>query len=231
MKLRILITVLCIVTLTHAYGQKISNIDFDLIKTNIQDSTSTSFYPLLIERFLKADSTLTAKEYEFIYYGNIYYEHYEPYGESEAESKFLELYRDEKYKKAIPFGDKVLKENPVNLKILFKMLVCFNVLGDKTTARHYADLYFPLLECIFNSGDGKDFQTAYVVIKVSDEYEILADLQLNRTRQALVDDTDVLTIDENNQKVKDGEKKITSLYFNVSKPLDFLQQEFRNSNE
>lgn len=231
MKIKTLIAFLCVSTLTCTYGQKISNVNFDFIKTKVTDSTSTLFYPLLVERFINADTTLTEKEYDLIYFGNIYSENYKPYSTSEAEEKFLELYYQEKYADAIPFGEQVLKENPVNLKVSFKMLVCHNVLGDKIKAKHYARRYFPLLGCIYNSGDGKDIQTAFVVLKVADEYEILADLGLNSKGQALVGDTDVLTIDKRKQKVKKGDKKIESLYFNVSKPLDYLQQEFSKSNK
>ena len=229
MKRKTLMALFCVFILIYTHGQKISNIDFDFINTKIKDSTSTFFYPLLINRFVKVDTTLTEKEYELIYYGNTYSEKYKPYSTSEAEKKFFELYRQEKYKEAIPFGKEVLKENPINLKISFRMLVCFNVLGDKITAKHYANRYFPLLNCIYNSGDGKSIQTAFVVLKVDDEYEILDDLGLSSKGQALVGDTDVLTIDKKNQKVKKGEKKISSLYFNVTKPLDYLQQEFRKN--
>lgn len=231
MKSKTIMTILSVFFLINTYGQKISNIDFDFIKTKIQDSSSTLFYPLLIERFINADTTLTEKEIELIYYGNVFSESYKPYSTSEAEKKFMELYRQEKYKEAIPFGEEVLKENPINLKISFKMLVCYNVLGDKTTAKHYANRYFPLLDCIYYSGDGKSIQTAFVVLKVPDEYEILSSLELQSKGQALVGDTDVLTIDKKNQKAEKGKKKISSLYFNVSKPLDHLQKEFSKSNK
>lgn len=231
MKIKPLVTLLLIVITAYSFGQKISNIDFDLIKSKIKDSTSTFYYPTLIDRFVRADTTLTLEEYEYIYYGNVFSENYKPYETSENEEKFLEFYNQKKYNDAIPFGEKVLKENPINLKISFKMCVCQNSLGDKTKAKFYANRYFPLLNCIYNSGDGTSIETAYVVLKVPDEYEILADLELSSTKQALIGDTDLLTINTKNQKVKEGEKKIESLYFNVSKLLDNLQQEFRKNNK
>lgn len=106
------------------------------------------------------------------------------------------------------------------------MLVCHTTLGDKKTAKTYANKYFSLLDAIYSSGDGRSIETAYVVIKVADEYELLADLKLSCTKQALIEDTDLLTISTQNQK---EEPKITELYFNVSKPLDYLAQEFKKN--
>lgn len=222
-----LIIVLLIVSITqYIFGQKISNIDFDSIKLTTQDSSSNNYYPLLLNRFQQCDTTLTETEYKFIYYGNIYKESYNPYGTSDNEKKFIELYKQEKFNEAIPYGQEVIIENPVNIKVLYKMLVCHHKLGHKLTAKKYADMYFPLLNVIYSSGDGKSIKTSYVVIKVSDEYEILRDLELTMTRQSLVEDTDVLTIETKGQKHKKGNKKIKSLYFNVSKPLGNLLQQF-----
>ena len=120
-----------------------------------------------------------------------------------------------------------MEENPVNPKISFKLLVCHSVLDDTLKARHYAKRYFPLLDCIYYSGDGNSIETAYVVINVKDEYEILADLELSMTMQSLVGNTDVLTLNTKNQKVEEGYEKVGKLYFNVSKPLNYLSEQFR----
>lgn len=211
-------------------GQKISNIDFDLIKSHTQDSTSSFYYPLLIQRFLQFDTTLTEKEFCFIYYGNVFKDNYNPYGTGEDEEKFIQLFRQKNIQEAIPFGQKALIDNPVNLNILYKMLICFHNMGDKTTARKYANLYYGLLEEIYKSGDGRKIESAYVVIKVSDEYQILNDLELESTGQALLKgETDRLTINTKGQKKVKGRKKISELYFNVSKPFEHMSKQFKMS--
>lgn len=226
-----LLTLVVFATTNILFGQKISNIDFDLIKSQTQDSTSIYYYPVLIERFLQFDTTLTDREFCMIYYGNVFTDKYNPYGTGENEEKFMELYKQKKYQDAIPFGQNALIDNPVNLKIIFKMLVCFHVLEDKLTAKKYAQLYFGLLDEIYKSGNGQNIKSAYVVIKVEDEYEILSDLELIMKRQALVDGpTDILTIETKGQKPKRGEKKIKQLYFNVNKPFSSLRQQFKDKD-
>ena len=230
-QLRKSIVLIVLVLSQNLFGQKVSNIDFDEIKLAVQDSSSILFYPLLIERFHWQDAMLTSEEYKYIYYGNIYSDNYNPYGESDNEKKFIEIFNQKKYEEAIPYGEDVIKENPVNLKVLLRMLHCHHQLGNKETAQDYANMYFSLLSVIYASGDGKSIETAYVVIKVSDEYVILNDLDLTRTKQALVGYTDILTIDTKGQKPKKGEKKIKSLYFNVSKPFEYLQKLFKDEKE
>lgn len=211
-------------------AQKISDIDFDDIKLRTRDSLSEYYYPLLLHRFLQGDSTLTPQEYRYIYYGNVYYDKYNPYGTSENEKKFLELYTQKEYREALKPGLEELNENPVNMTLLYRVMVCYYRLGEKETMNQYVDMYFSLLNTIYYSGDGKSIQTAYVVIKVQDEYEILSDLELERTKQALVGKTDVFTISPKGQKPAKGEKKIRELYFNVSHPLGFLYRQFQKKD-
>lgn len=210
------------------YGQKISNIDFDAIKLAIQDSSSIYYYPLLMERFQQLNSYRTEIEYMYMYYGNVYSDKYNPYGEisDSNEKKFRELFRQKKFDEAIPYGQEIIRKNPINLQILHYMLICHHEIGDKITAEKYANMYFPLLNVIKNSGDGNSINTAYVVIMVSDEYEILNSLGLTiKNRQTLYgQQTDVFKISSAGQKPSKGEKKIKELYFNVSKPLGSFQR-------
>jgi hypothetical protein len=226
-----LLTLVVFCTTNFLFGQKISNIDFDLIKSQTQDTTSTFYYPVLIQKFLQFDTTLTDKEFCYIYYGNVFTDKYNPYGTGEDEKKFMEFYKQEKFQEAIPFGLNTLIDNPVNLKILYKMLVCYHKLGDKITAKKYANLYFGLLNEIYKSGDGKSIETAFVVIKVNDEYQVLNDLELQSKGQALLSNgpTDRLSIDTKNQKKVKGRKKISELYFNVAKPFEHMSNQFKKS--
>ena len=170
---------------------------------------------------IEGDTNLTIEDFAFIYYGNVFTDSYNPYGLSKDQSKFMELYRAKKYKKAIAYGEKVLKENPVNLKITFKMMVCHHVLEELDQAKLYAKRYFPVLDCIYKGGDGLSEETAYVVIMVADEYEIMANMKVSMTSQSLVRNTDVLTL-----KKQEG-ITIEKLYFNVSMPLKNMAEKFK----
>lgn len=223
-----LLTVVSILVISFSYAQKISKIDFDDVKAKTLDSFSVYYYPLLLEKFQKLDTTMTWAENKYLYYGNVYYKNYDPYGLSEKEEKFMKVYKQQKYKEAIALGLEAMKENPINLKLIYKLLICYHQSGDKELARRYAWMYFSLLNVIYTSGDGKGVETAMVVTRVSDEYEILADLELTLTKQSLLKgNTDMMTVNTKNQKVKKGQKKVKALYFNVSMPMSHLIQQFK----
>jgi len=209
-------------------AQMVGEIDFDNIKALTQDSLSETYYPKLINRFMSYDTTLTEYEYKLLYYGNVFTDAYNPYATSDAENEFLELYNKQEYTKAIPLGMKVLEENPINTTVLFKMLVIYNQLADEINEERFAMLYYGLLTQVYYSGDGKTCESAMVVIRVTDEYEIMAELQVNLEMQALVGDCDLIEFDTKSQKLENGEKPLKELYFNVRMPLDYLNKQFGN---
>jgi len=57
----------CFVTLI--IGQNKLDINFESIKSTIENSDSEYYYPILLKRFNDFDSTLTRQEYALIYYG------------------------------------------------------------------------------------------------------------------------------------------------------------------
>jgi len=228
---KFLAVTLFFVLMQSIFAQKVSNIDFTDIKSKTQDSTSIYYYPFLVKRFQVNDTTLSMLDMKYIYYGNVYYASYNPYDGSENEEKFNELYKEKKYSEAVVYGLAAFKENPVNARLLYNMIVCYDKIEDRVTAQKYANRYFALLDAIYASGDGKSLKTAYVVIRVPDEYEILGDKELQITKQALVQDVDVLTINTKLQKPDKGEKKVKELYFNVRMPLLYLHEQFKKENE
>lgn len=212
-------------SISPTYGQSATNLRFNEVSKEINDSNSTNFYPKLIERFLRHDTTLTEKENTLIYYGNYFYQNYSPYSRHRKEDKFLKYYFAENYNKAIPIGKKIIQDNPVNIKVLLKLLVSYYQIGDTLNTDLYADMYFDLIEVILNSGDGNSITTAYVVINVSDEYEVLKYFELESKGQVLSVETDILTIDTVNQKTISGKEKIEKLYFNVGYPNSYITYE------
>ena len=210
-----------IISINISFSQKISNVDYTLIEKNIKDPSSLFFYPNLTELFSK-NITMTSKEYIHLYYGNVYYKNYNPYGGGDSVKVFKDLVRNKDYRKAIPIGKKILEENPVNLDVLYKMLVCYHYLEIKDTAQIYANKYYTFIDVIMASGDGKSIETAYVVNCVNDEYQIIFNLDLKTKGQALLNDgpTDLLYIDTKRQKKIKGQKKIKEVYFNITKYWD-----------
>ena len=80
--------------------------------------------------------------------------------------------------------------------------------------------YNNILSAIFDSGDGKTAATAFVVMCVSDEYEVMASMQVENTAQSLNGNCDVMDLKKN-------DINIDKLYFNVSKPLEAMMKMFK----
>lgn len=202
------------------FSQKIGKVDFDEIKAKCFGKNASFPYENLSKRLLDLDTTLSPEEYSMVYYGVVFTEKYAPYDESKLNDQFYELYKKQEYKKAIPIGQEILKENPVNLRMIFKLLVCCNQLGEKVLERKLAKTYFGLLNAIYYSGDGYTNETAMVVAYVSDEYEILADMELVSGDQYLSGECDVFP-------VKTKKRKDIDMHFNVHFPLDHLAKQFK----
>ncbi|MFT5823616.1 MAG: hypothetical protein ACI8ZM_004878 [Crocinitomix sp.] len=220
--------ILCILT-SPLFGQKISNVDFDSIKAEISDSNSTYFYPSLVKRFQKQDTTLSNVEFNHLYYGNVFQENYYPYGSTDQQRLFAEAYKkNESFAKTEELGLAVLNENPVNLDVLLKMVFLYNREKDVGKATIFAKLYVSFLEVIYASGTGENCSAGFVVISVDDEYRITGDLGLTVVRQALVGSCDHLIFSRKGQKRK---SRIKGLFFNVKMPLSYLAKSYQHSDD
>lgn len=224
-------SIFCLLTVffvSIAYGQKIARIDFDEIKRAVSDSTSVNYYPTLVARVLDLDTTLSTEEYKCLYYGNVFQSYYHPYGATDKQKEFREKYNiEEGFRETERLGLEVLRENPVNLKVLLKMIFLYNKNDQKDKATVYAKIYVSFLEVIYASGTGKDCENGFVVISVDDEYRIAGNLGLTVVQQALVGECDRLKFSRKGQKRRN---RIKELYFNVRMPLTYLSKSFDKSD-
>ncbi|MDE7125005.1 MAG: DUF4919 domain-containing protein, partial [Muribaculaceae bacterium] len=60
-------------------GRRIVRPDLETIKSETTDPTSSRYYPKLMQSYLSNDTTLTAEDFRFLYYGYLFQEDYEPY--------------------------------------------------------------------------------------------------------------------------------------------------------
>jgi hypothetical protein len=209
------------------FAQQVGRIDFDKIRRNISDSTSHFYYPDLLNRIWANDTTLTQSEYKHLYYGSVFQSSYHPYGSSFNKKEFTELYEKADYAASVERGLLVMRENPVDIEVILKMLFSYIELNNGAMARIYTIHYFGFLDVIYGSGDGESIETAYVVISVDDEYRVVGDLELSVRQQYLIEDTDLLIFEKKGQRKIRG-KKIKQLYFNVHMPLLSLSKSFED---
>jgi len=88
--------------------------------------------------------------------------------------------------------------------------------GDVANAKKYHDIEFGLLNSITKNGNGVSCETGYPVVQVSEEYVILAFLQVQPIKQSLIK-KDGLACDQLDVKTADGTAK--TYYFDIRKTL------------
>ncbi len=211
-----------------SFSQKISRIDFDHIHTSISDSSSLYFYPSLINRLINQDTTLTTLEFQHLYYGNVFQASYHPYGATEKQKLFDDAFlQNNDFDRIEIMGLDVLQENPINLKVMYQLILLYNHTKSLTKAKRMATLYVGFLEVIYGSGTGQSQDDSFVVISVDDEYCITGDLGLTVIKQTLINSCDRLNFSKKGQNRKN---RIKVLYFNVKMPLSYLSKSFQNSD-
>lgn len=153
-------------------AQEELKIDYKEIKQRIEDPKSKDFYPTLLKRYNEFDEKLTLEEYSLIYYGFAYQDNY--LKNQLDEKKLSTLEQQEKYDELISMCEKILKLNPVSLKANDLMAYSlYKTDKSETEWKKYQNRYRTLRKVITYSGDGLSCETAFKVIFVSDEYNML----------------------------------------------------------
>jgi hypothetical protein len=189
--------------------------DYDLIKKEIQDSSSIFYYPKLISRLAQFDTTLNIEDYRHLYYGYLFQNEYKPYWNSPDEEKLVKFYRSEKieekdYDEIIKLASHSIEEFPFDLRQMNFLGYIYHLKGDDEMAKKVSYRFQGSFGAIMSSGDGKTCESGYHVISVSHEYVMLSMFQFQMKQQSFTGDCDYLEL------VKD-ERNIDGIYFNIEK--------------
>lgn len=204
-----------------SYAQEILHIDYPAIKEYVTNHSDE--FQQLMQRFEENDTSLTREDKALVYYG---YSFTPAYKGSMDEylpdfKEFNELIKSEKHEEAYEIGKNILKRNPVSLKLLFNMYGLAGKLEkDISEAKNYSYKYASLLYTIAFSGDGKTEDTAFKVICINDEYQVMKVIFRveNIKGQSLINKCDMIEFEncvnfEGNQ-----------MYFDISRSLDQLRE-------
>jgi len=211
--------------LGFAQNMSIKKPNYNQIKKNINQKSSNFYYPKLLEKFSKADTTMTLEEKRHLYYGFIHQEGYSPYTRSDyTDSLRITLkkkdYSADDLNNIVKYSDSLLVHNPFSLKAINykiyaekRMKDSINHLKDYTKMRIITD-------AMLSSGDGHSKETAFFVISPTHEYNLLSLLGYKfGGKQNLIDHYDYLTLKENEYDVK-------GLYFDISASLNHMNSLF-----
>ena len=164
--------------------------DYKKIKNEILNKDSKFYYPTLFERYAKNDSTLVEEEYHYLYFGYTFNKNYDPYFSHDSLQNFLKLFNKENlsendYGNLLNLGNKILAEYPFDLRIMTLMAYLYNEHGNKEMARKIGKKNAYVIGAIMNSGDGRTVSTAFYVICIADEYQLIKMFHLKFGDQAL----------------------------------------------
>ena len=203
--------------------------DYKRIKKEINTKGSEFYYPELLRRFQEADTTLTAEQLYYFYYGTATRPDYNPYRLSNYDGLKEALGGDEVteegWRKAAQVVDEELESDPTNLRFhVYRQMVYSNLYGKES--QEATDAYnqvIMLFTTITSSGNGKTPETAFQVISTTDEYGMMDMLGLSLKSQSLVErhgrSYDLMEFQENNYELE-------SLYFDVTVCMEAMHKMF-----
>jgi hypothetical protein len=211
-----------------AQNYNIEKPDYDKIEKNISDVNSNFFYENLFKRYLAADTTLSIDEKRHIYYGYTFQKEYNPMSNSNFEDSLRIYYRkpeltNSDYPKIIEFSEKVLEENPFDLRALHFSMIAYEQNQNSSAYLKNRFKFDLIIDVIMSSGDGIAKDSAFYVIYVSHEYDLIDIIGFNfGGEQSLIDNQfDYLKLDTNQYHLE-------GFYFDISPSLNYLGNLFKN---
>lgn len=195
-------------------------VDFNNIKSVVTSETSIFYYPRLFERYQKNDTSLSVEEYRYLYYGFTFQEQYKPYLRLEAENKVKDLLeadtlKSDDFKKLYNACKEILQKHPFSVRYLLTMGVACSKLGLAKEATANFFKYDRIISAILSSGDGATEGSAWCVIQIPDEYELVRALGFEPTGEQRFLSNSLCDF----IFVEDNEYNIEGFYFDISKPF------------
>jgi len=193
--------------------------DYDLIEKEIKNDKSIFFYPALMERYMKNDTTLTMEEYKYLYYGYVYQPKYHPYWHCDNIEKLVEYYKKEDLTEAdkdaiIKLAMECIEDFPFDIRQMNMISYTYHLKGDEKNSYIWAMKTGNIIYTILSTGSGLNQDEAWHVIITGHEYEIIRSLEFEAAGQALVPPYfDVISLKKNDTDIK-------AFYFNVQKILE-----------
>jgi hypothetical protein len=153
--------------------------------------------------------------------------HYQPEGGDydEPRTAMLDAFNAQDCVKALAAADKVLNAVFIDITAHIVSGRCFELASDSAKAAFHRTVARGLMASILASGDGKTPKTAFVVVTISEEYDVLTALRLKPTLQALVQD-DGHSYDKQDAKSATGET--ATLFFQIDRPMAWLSRSLQH---
>lgn len=178
---RILLTLMLFaVSLTGTVTMRAQGVDLDDIKARSTDPASAYYYPTLLKRFMSNDTSMTADDYRYFYYGTLFSEDFNPYRPNPYEKEIQalsnvylkreHLTRSEK-KEVERIARLSLANNPLDLRQMMYMTYVYESNRKYNLAKIWRNKLSNILLTISRSGTGVDPGHARVVVYPRHEFD------------------------------------------------------------
>lgn len=151
---------------------------------------------------------------------------YKPYGGDidDPRQAMIAAFNKSDCAKAIAEGDKILAVSYVDITTHLVLGRCYEQTNSAAKAEFHRAVAHGLMDSIMASGDGKTTKTAFIVITVTEEYDVLRASRLTLKLQSLVQ-ADGHSYDSMQVKTESGTD--TTVYFQIDGPMTWLSKSLR----
>ena len=229
--LKIILVFLLFLNNVNAQDVEFRTVDYNAIEKTIKDKKSEYYYPTLMERFQKMDTTLNVEHLYHLYYGQTLQKEFDinavitkpknietienkESAPTPAEVKILKEYYTEIYQNQ-PFVDLS------NIEIL---AIIYSFEENEVMVKKLLKMYYGMVDALLLTGDGYSLDSAIDVIAVKHEYNLLNLFGLYSEKQSLQNEKgrsyDLLS-------AKNEEDKEFEVYFDVTRLFEFYDKKFK----
>jgi len=201
---------------------KVYGLPLDTLKVMVKKHPK--YFTHLKNKWQKEPGKMSQDELMLAYYGSTFLPDYQPVKEDKAVERIAKTMAELDFNNAIIEGENLISVYPLNSRLYMLLGYAYKKIGERQKSKLYYKKYADLLRIPLYSGTGKNFENAYIVRTISDEYLILNQNDLELVQQELRYNRrmpfDVLLIkpkskDNKRAKVLPKEK----MYFNVYMPF------------
>ncbi len=182
------------------------------------------YFESLREKYKRDYTDLTLDECFMLYYGFSSHKRYSPYfGSTDDEITNLRnsLYQGD-YKQVIKNAEIILEKDLSQLEAYLLLARAYLYTGNKDKAYENYYKYTVFLESIIATGDGRSFDSPFIVINIHDEYVIMNYLGITSNSQSLNNMGEhTYDVHQYYKDMQDGE-----MYFLIDKPFSSMGKVF-----
>lgn len=197
--------------------------NYSQIESNVKSQSSSFYYPNLLKKYFDANSSMSLEEARHLYYGYVFHENYVPTDTSSYNNKLaITLSRGSftpsDYAEILEYSNALLLQDPFNLRALNAKLLVLAQQNNTEEYKKVAQQRSIVQNAIVSTGDGMTEKTAFYVIKVAHEYDILPFLGYTYGGEDKIlrgNKVNYLSLGENRFGVE-------RVYFNISPIIEYV---------